>query len=196
MGESALRPRQRCRVCRRGWRSSRRLSGTPPSTTRAAPGPPSPPAPAPPRCARRAANARTGRPVAPSPCRPLGLRKRAEVVARLGGRKERLPWHHGPPSSAPAGLAVGFGPKESSPTLAFAGDSPRGPSKSEVGPPPPRATRELGVLAFCYQMVVYAWQQSLSTPKMGSLFTGVRGIGILRSSHKPNSTKFGAFLVL
>ena len=81
-----------------------------------------------------------------SPCRPLGPRKRAEGAARRGGRKERFPGHHGPPSSAPAGLAVGFGPKESSPTLAFAGDSPRGLGKSEVGPPPPGATRGLGVI--------------------------------------------------
>jgi hypothetical protein len=42
-----------------------------------------------------------------------------------------------PPSQAPARLAVGFGPKELSPTLALASDSPRGPFAVRVGPPPP-----------------------------------------------------------
>src|SRR5215210_1793508 len=43
-----------------------------------------------------------------------------------------------PPSSAPAGLADGFGPKELSPTLFYQSDSPRGPFKVRYGSPAPR----------------------------------------------------------
>jgi hypothetical protein len=96
-----------------------------------------------------------------------------------------------PPSLAPAELAVGFGPKGAKPYASqgsLAGDSPRGPTRSLVGPPPPGATRGLGVLlaSYCHP-AVYASQRPLSMIIFDGgawrLFTQVRGIGILGSSH-------------
>src|SRR5215207_1248281 len=91
-----------------------------------------------------------------------------------------------PPSLAPARLAVGFGPKELSPTLARRGQLAIHPAdlseKVRVGPPPPGATRRLGVFlaSYCHS-AVYASRARLSTFST-VLFTGVRRRRILRSS--------------
>ena len=96
-----------------------------------------------------------------------------------------------PPSSAPAGLAVGFGPKELSPTLARRSQLAIHPAdlseKVRVGPPPPGATRGLGVFlaSYCHP-AVYASQQPLSMiifdGGVWRLFTKVRRRRILGST--------------
>ena len=65
----------------------------------------------------------------------------------------------------------------------LAGDSPRGPVRSLVGPPPPGATRGLGVfLAFCCQASVYASTQPLSM---------IDNAGARRSIHECRGTRIG-----
>src|SRR5215211_8246810 len=88
---------------------------------------------------------------------PVRLRGGRRDVARLwltapasrsgAGSPDAGPLGPGCPLSlAPARLAVGFGPKELSPTPAEAGDSPRGPPREgPCGSPAPGATRGLGV---------------------------------------------------
>src|ERR687893_1127335 len=70
-----------------------------------------------------------------------------------------------PPSSAPARLAVGFGPKEEKPYASqVAGDSPLGSARSRVGPPPPGATRGLGASWLCcLHPEIYSRRTRLST---------------------------------
>ena len=51
-----------------------------------------------------------------------------------------------------------------------------------MGPPPPGATRELGVVAMLLSLIdIRPEGRTVNTPE-SSLFTGVRGRGILRTS--------------
>ena len=68
-----------------------------------------------------------------------------------------------PPSLAPTRLAVGFGPKELSPTLLWS-DSPRGPLRRSVWVPrPPAPPGGSASKAFCCHSAVYASDERLST---------------------------------
>src|ERR671912_1624458 len=68
-------------------------------------------------------------------------------------------------------------------------DSPRGPWV-RVGPPPPGATRELGVVAMLLSLIDIRPKGCTVNTHESSLFTGVRGIGILRTSPFGDSRKF------
>jgi hypothetical protein len=59
-----------------------------------------------------------------------------------------------------------------------------------VGPPPPGATRELGVVAMLLSLIDIRPEGRTVNTHESSLFTGVRGIEILRSSSKKDSAKF------
>ena len=86
---------------------------------------------------------------------------------------------------SPTRLAVGFGPKELSPTLAgFAGlaiHPADHTSVVRVGPPPPGATRELGVVAMLLSLIDIRPEGRTVNTHESSLFTGVRGREILRT---------------
>src|SRR5688572_20184071 len=65
-------------------------------------------------------------------------------------------------------------------------DSPRGPWV-RVGPPPPGATRELGVVAMLLSLIDIRPEGRTVNTHESSSFTGVRGRGILGSSASNSS---------
>src|SRR5215218_10353048 len=132
------------------------------------------------RCASRSTHRGGRRDVArlwlTAPCRPI----------RCRFSQHRTAWPGVPSFLSPTRLAVGFGPKELSPTPARRSQLAIHPAdlseKVRVGPPPPGATRELGILAMQLSPIDIRLGGRFVNAHEASLFTQVRGRRILGSS--------------
>src|SRR5829696_5378250 len=130
-----------------------------------------------------------GSPRRPQRCSPtVADRPCLPIRSRFSRRRTTRP---GVPSFfSRARLAVGFGPKELSPTPGYPGDSPREPCGPCGSPAPRRHPEVRRLLAMLLSYLVYArhgrlstlQQQVLRTQATGGFFSELRVDGVSRSS--------------